>query len=276
VAAARTSKSGTGRAPAAKKRRANRQRGSLDIVVGSVFRPLKTSESVARHLVRDIVSAHRHRGDPLAGEAEMLQQYGVSRESLREALRLLEVQGLISIKRGPGGGPVVGAVDPGNLGRISTLYYFLAGATYAELFATWIDAEVRIAQLAAGNPDRDAVGRAMAPFIDGTGSAPVESVDEFVASHSAFHAVLGSLIGNKVMQLSLMAIGQIVTHHVVVNADPRGARAAIEHDHHRIAIAVAAGQVEETGKLTADHVRAVVEFFGTQIGDQMDDYVEWR
>ena len=56
-------------------------------------------------------------GDRLPLEAAMVEQYGVSRASLREALRLLEVQGLIRLKPGPGGGPVVGAVEAANLAR---------------------------------------------------------------------------------------------------------------------------------------------------------------
>ena len=94
----------------------------------------------------------------------MLEEYGVSRESLREGLRLLEVQGLITIRRGPGGGPSVGHVDPANLGRVSTLFYHLAGGTYAELFEAWILTEPILAERAARNEDRDAVKKAMAPF----------------------------------------------------------------------------------------------------------------
>jgi hypothetical protein len=64
----------------------------------AVTRRLKTSESVARDIVHDIVSGGLRTGDRLAPEAAMLDQYGVSRESLREALRLLEAQGLITIR----------------------------------------------------------------------------------------------------------------------------------------------------------------------------------
>src|SRR4051812_15785186 len=93
----------------------------------AVLRRLKTSESVARDIARDIIEARLTTGDALPPETAMLQQYGVSRESLREALRLLEVQGLISIRRGPGGGPVVGTVDPANIGRVLTLFFYMAG-----------------------------------------------------------------------------------------------------------------------------------------------------
>src|SRR5436309_7058418 len=104
----------------------------------AVLRRLKTSESVARDIARDIMEAGLTTGDALPPEAAMLEQYGVSRESLREGLRLLEVQGLISIRRGPGGGPVVGIVDPANIGRVWTLFFYVAGATYEDLLDGWV------------------------------------------------------------------------------------------------------------------------------------------
>src|SRR4051812_38735818 len=52
----------------------------------------KTSEVVAFAVARDIVQLGLQHGDRLPLEAEMLEQYGVSRESLREALRLLELE----------------------------------------------------------------------------------------------------------------------------------------------------------------------------------------
>lgn len=56
----------------------------------------KTSETVALSIVHDIAARGLTRGDRLALEADMLSQYRVSRASPREALRILEVQGLRS------------------------------------------------------------------------------------------------------------------------------------------------------------------------------------
>ena len=120
-----------------------------------VPRPVwKTSEVVAFAVARDIVEHGLQFGDRLPLEAQMLEQYGVSRESLREALRLLEAQGIVSLRRGPGGGPVVGRASSMNLARTMTLYFQLAGATYEELLGAWRMLEPLAAELAARNPDR--------------------------------------------------------------------------------------------------------------------------
>ena len=231
--------------------------GSSRTPAGSALtRTLKTSETVARDIVHDIVSRGLKTGDRLPAEAAMVEEYGVSRESLREGLRLLEVQGLITIRRGPGGGPSVGQVEPANLGRVSTLFYHLAGGTYAELFDVWIITEPILAELAARNEDRESVKKAMAPF---TTWPTIDALDgtmlDFVDSHVEFHTVVAKLADNRVLELMLETTGQIVTHHVVVNADPRELQDEIDRDHAEIARAIAAGHANRARALMEDHIR---------------------
>jgi len=71
----------------------------------------KRSEMLASEIVEEIVSKALQPGDMLSSEATMVDQYDLG-ASLREAVRLLEAQGLVTMKPGPGGGPVVGTVDP--------------------------------------------------------------------------------------------------------------------------------------------------------------------
>ena len=257
---------------------AGRRRGgeALEISSGDVTRPLKTSESVAREIVDDIVRRGLRTGDRLLSEAAMLIEYDVSRESLREGLRLLEVQGLIRLRRGPGGGPEVGYLDPANLGRTSTLFYHLAGGTYAELFEAWELAESLLADRAARHTDREAVREAMAPFIDHIDPHANDGVAEFVSTHTRFHAVVAGLAQNRVLEVMLQTVGLIVTHHVVVSAEPRDVQDEIIHDHAAVARAVAAGHSKKARDLMADHVRRLAEYYGRQMGDRVNDYIDWR
>ena len=118
-------------------------------------RTVKASERVAQDIVRDIVLRGLGTGDRLPLEAAMVEEYGVSRTSFREALRLLEMQGLISLKPGPGGGPVVGTVEPSHLARTAALYFHLGAATYDDLMHAQVLMESSCARLAALNPERE-------------------------------------------------------------------------------------------------------------------------
>jgi GntR family transcriptional regulator, transcriptional repressor for pyruvate dehydrogenase complex len=71
----------------------------------------RVSEAVADNLRQGILSGKLLPGHKLPSEREMAAQYRTSRVALREALRTLENEGLIIIKRGFGGGPCVSDFD---------------------------------------------------------------------------------------------------------------------------------------------------------------------
>ena len=235
----------------------------------------KTAEITARAIAGDIIRDGRQPGDPLPSEATMLDHYDVSRESFREALRLLEVQGLVAMRRGPGGGPTVCTVDPANLGRVSTLYYHLAGATYRELWEAWILAESILAERAAANPDAAARATAMAPYLD-VGEPTPDDSDSLVDDHIAFHAAVASLARNRVLQIALQTMGQIVSHHFVTTDDPRQLRSIIHEDHQRLAHAIVDGNPLEARALMDAHTRRMADITGNNLGTQADDFIEWQ
>jgi len=237
-------------------------------------RPLKRSELVAVNLVRDIGAAGLQVGDRLPDEASMLAQYAVSRESLREALRILEVQGLITIHRGPGGGPKVAGIDPAYLARTATLYFHLSGATYDEMFETWLMIEPAVAEKVAALPDRQHVRRSLEPFIAEL-SADVE-LEEFFTMSTGFHAELAKLSGNRVLGLLVQAIGHIVVDHIMLDLDPVQERTTIERDHRAIAEAIAAGRTQKARTLMSAHIATMIDIYRRSWPARMREIVEWR
>jgi DNA-binding FadR family transcriptional regulator len=237
-------------------------------------RSSKTSEIVALEIVRDIVARTLKPGDRLPLEAEMLVHYRVSRSSLREALRLLEVQGLIAIRPGPGSGTVVGRVLPGNLARTLTLYLHMSGATYDQLLDAWMTAEPLLARLAAENPDRERVSAALTPFLSEDHGGEhgkweiIEGLD--------FHERVAELADSPVLSLILRTVGFIVTEQVLTNAERGELEERIVHDHSLLAAAIIAGDVEESGRLMTEHVRHLIEDFRAYWPRKVGEKIQWR
>ncbi len=71
----------------------------------------KISSLIIRQIRTAIMQGRLKPGEALPPEKELITQFGVSKHTLREALRALEGMGLIVIRRGAGGGPVVSRVD---------------------------------------------------------------------------------------------------------------------------------------------------------------------
>ena len=88
-------------------------------------------------------------GSRLPPETEMLERFKVGRGSLREALRILEVNGLVTMRSGPRGGPVVAPRDPASFGQIMTLHLQSANATYRQLLEARVEYEILLARKAA-------------------------------------------------------------------------------------------------------------------------------
>src|SRR6266487_6303436 len=82
-------------------------------------RPPKAAMMIAQRIVRDIVRSGMTPSDLLPPERVMLETYETGRGTLREALRLLEFQGVIALKPGPGGGPIL--MNPAAAHLASTL-----------------------------------------------------------------------------------------------------------------------------------------------------------
>ena len=230
------------------------------VLGGMRSRVPKTSELISLEIVRSIAANRMQAGDRLPIEAEMLAQYNVSRASLREALRLLEVQGLITIRSGPGSTTLVGRAHPINLARTMLLYLHLQGVTYSELLDAWLIFEPAMAELAAVNPDRERVRALMERHI--AGGLDAASEDERLASGIDFHASIAALSGNRVLNLANNALGAMVSGYILAALKPMKLDSyEAEEEHRHLAEAIIAGDRHRARQLMFDHVSNLIEHF---------------
>jgi DNA-binding FadR family transcriptional regulator len=82
---------------------------------------MEQSEIVARQISQQFIADGLAEGTRLPPEKAMVDRYQVGRGTLREALRLLENRGVLSIKTGRDGGPVVRRPRPSDLGEAINL-----------------------------------------------------------------------------------------------------------------------------------------------------------
>lgn len=243
-------------------------------VTSPALRPTqKASVEVARRIVDDLVD-HYQVGDRLPSEAEMIQLYSVSRETLREAIRLLEVQGLLNIRRGPGGGPRVTAVNPAYLARAASLYFHVVGATYGEVFDAWAALEPTMVGRVAAHPDRDAVAAAMAPYL--TTTTTTTDPQAAIEISATLHSEIGRLSGNRVLMLLLQSIAHILTELMLEAVDLSGTEEEIQHDHRALAVAIVSGEPKEAERLAHAHIIHMRGELDQIVRRRMADVVEWR
>lgn len=236
-------------------------------------RNLKASELVALEIVQNIVEDGLSPGDSLPMESALSVQYGVSRPTLREAMRLLEFQGLISVRPGPGAGTVVGKAEPESLARTLVLYLHLLGVTYAEIMQTWRDTECLVGQAAAANPDRARVRELMLPF-----ARPLEELSQDEHSQrvgAVFHNHLRDLTGNEMLNLLAWTVSQVATDHVMSSV-PTMIPEHMVHDHSQIAQAVIDGDVERSGRLMREHIDHIVVHYREHWPNRVGERPDWN
>lgn len=102
---------------------------------GRRVRVPKTAELVAAELRRRIVRGELKEGHSLPPESILIEEFGISRPTMREAFRILETEKLISVSRGSRGGARVHQPDVDVVARYAGLYLQSRNTVLADVFA---------------------------------------------------------------------------------------------------------------------------------------------
>lgn len=237
-------------------------------------RTRKTSELVARDLASYIVDNDLPVGTRLPTERELVEVLGVGRTTLREALRLLESRGVISIRAGRQGGPVVRRPRANDLGEALTLVLQFEKASLDDVIQARIAIEPTVARLAAANATPEQLAR-MQESIDRTG----EDLDDhanFLRQTQVFHATMAEAAGNALLGIFIDSIKQIADAAVASGVKyTRRRRKAVMDVHQQILDALTARDGDIAAKAMADHMTEARRFWRTQNVLATESTVRW-
>lgn len=162
-------------------------------------RTLKRSEIIARELAEHIIDSRLPAGAMLPREQDMIEQLGVGRTTLREGLRILESRGVLTIRSGPGGGPVVRHPDPADLTESLLLILQFQRATMVEVLDARIWIESAAARLAAQQITQAEIVRLRE--INAEMEAAVDSDYDYIGdANQRFHRHIANASGNIIIQ----------------------------------------------------------------------------
>ncbi|WP_433461889.1 FadR/GntR family transcriptional regulator [Spirillospora sp. CA-128828] len=229
--------------------------------MGRRVRVPKTAELVASALRRQIIRGELAVDDVLPSESALMEQFGVSRPTLREAFRVLESESLITVRRGVHGGARVSAPDPEVAARYAGLILEYRHTSLGDVFGASAIIEPACVRALAQKPPAGAVAR-LREALDAE-KAALEDPDALVEAQDRFHGLLVELTGNQTLILLAGMLRYIVdranaAHVAAEGSDPEHAAQARKghRAHVRLVNLIEAGKAEEAAKLWHRHITA--------------------
>jgi DNA-binding FadR family transcriptional regulator len=226
------------------------------------IRQPRVAEIVASRLRDDILSGRLKEGDILPSQENLFTEFGVSPPALREAIHILEVDGLVSIRRGNMGGAVVHLPSAERTAHMISMVLQSRSSTPADVSGALIHLEPICAGMCAARKDRMTE---VVPYLQAEidrQEAQFEDTAQYVGNARRFHEALVSRCGNEPMILLIGSLELIWSaHESSVWGDDGGPmqhktmRAALR-DHQRLLDAIRDGNADRAVRLAQDHLAA--------------------
>jgi DNA-binding FadR family transcriptional regulator len=223
----------------------------------TAIRVPKAAQLVANTLRRRIVSGELDDGAPLPNESALMKVFEVSRPTLREALRILENEGLVTVKRGAHGGARVHQPDVRVASRYAAQLLQIRGTTMEDLFAI----EPAAVRMLAERPPKAAIRSLRAHLL--REAAALDEPLEYAREATAFHALIVQLCGNATLSLFSEMLTEIVERHHRATfegaASLRREYADVGNEHHRHLVdLIEQGRSEEAEAFWRFHIDGAV------------------
>jgi DNA-binding FadR family transcriptional regulator len=211
---------------------------------------------VLSHVERQLRTGDLGPGDRLPGERDLASQLGVGRSSVREALRALEVMGVLhtATGSGPRSGAVITTAAASGLAQVLGLQAAAQAFDFDDVVETRLVLETAVAADLARERRAPETGSELLDAMDDETLTP----DECLALDARFHGLLAEETGNAVYAAIMTGLRAAIETYVQSRAheidDWEAARARLQREHRGVLDAISAGLVDEARTRIHDHI----------------------
>ena len=219
--------------------------------------------TVLEHIETQLLEDALRPGDRLPGERALSAELGVGRSSVREALRVLEVLGLIrtAAGSGPSSGAIIIATPGGGMSALMRLQVAASGFPVADIVRTRLILETSVAgDLAEASAAQTAAAPDLAPaelLLDAMDSPDLAPI-EFLALDAAFHLALAEASGNQVITATMAGLRSGIEGYalegVAAISDWHATSARLRSEHRGIVEAIRRADAASARTRTHDHI----------------------
>jgi GntR family transcriptional repressor for pyruvate dehydrogenase complex len=232
-------------------------------MVFNAARRIRSSDDIVSQIRDGILSGELKEGHRLPNEREMREQFGVSRATLREALRVLETLGVVDVRPGAAGGSFIAAPDGEQLGSALEALLRFRGATAEELAEFRVPFEVESARWAARRADPEDCAQLMElaqQFVE-LADNPQIPWPKLVQVDIAFHQAIASASKNQVRAAITLGIHRALheAESAIGSYASPEVRRKIGEELVSVAAAVAAGDEDAASSRMGSHVQEYSE-----------------
>jgi DNA-binding FadR family transcriptional regulator len=219
--------------------------------MNTTFTTKSKADQVAQSLLDGIVEAGLKPGSSLGTEAQLLEKYHVSRPTLRESLRILESQGVLELRQGPGGGILVKRPSAEVLAHGLSVFLCLNDVPFIDVVKAREAIEPALAAEAASSgteQDFDELAQSIERM------KAIEDNESFVIENRKFHLIIARAGGNKVLETFWATISILAQGEQVGVRYSAGNRQHVIEAHKRILAALRARDAKAAASHMASHV----------------------
>jgi GntR family transcriptional repressor for pyruvate dehydrogenase complex len=218
------------------------------------IRPVRASDEIVRQVRQAVFEGRLQPGDALGSENQLAANFGVSRVTVRDAIRSLEATGVVEIRTGVKGGVRVASGDPYRFADGLAIQLKLVGLNPADALAAQLGLEWVAAELAAANATPDDL-RALKRLLDESAGL-VETDAAFAETGGDFHTAIAEASHNWAIITSLRAIRELLNQmHRPVRDASLHRRA--QRYHTQLYQAIEARDGAKAGQLMRHHISLI-------------------